>query len=74
VIMERRFFHFYKSVIAVKMCCDKKEQIKTISIREAQPEELEDAWGWYDLKRNKLVFIYPRLILLEMCFPYGMDI
>lgn len=33
-----------------------------------------DYWGWFDNKKQDIDLVFPKRFLLNMCFPYGMDI
>jgi hypothetical protein len=30
-----------------------------------------DYWGWFDFEENQFTMIYPQLVILHMCFAYG---
>lgn len=32
-----------------------------------------DYWGWFDFEDNEFTMIYPQLVLLHICFAYGLD-
>lgn len=63
---------YYKNIFssekAVSMCS--KEKIRKINVREAKDGEDTVYVGWLDSEGN-IDFIFPNLILLEVCFPYG---
>ncbi len=53
---------------SVKMCSSDK--IYKIEVREATSNEETPYFGWLDLEGN-IPFIFPNIILLEVCFTYG---
>lgn len=63
---------YYKNIFpserTVLMCSTKK--IYKIDVREAKDGEETPYVGWLDPEGN-INFIFPNLILLEVCFPYG---
>jgi len=55
---------------SVRMCTNTSEKIFKIDVREAKNDEQTPYVGWLDSEDN-ISFIFPNLVLLEVCFPYG---
>jgi len=55
---------------SVRMCISSPEKIYKIDVKEATKDEETSYVGWLDSEGN-ISFIFPNLVLLEVCFPYG---
>ncbi len=66
------YSNIFSSDKAVKMCMYNlsAESIYKINVSEASPDEETPYVGWLEPDGN-INFIFPNLVLLEVCFPYG---
>lgn len=67
--------NFYGSVRQVTMCLtgpDDKTPIYSVDVTE------DDAngtmWAWWDAQRSSFSMVYKTRQVLEICFPYGIDV
>ena len=65
------YFDIYPSKLQVGMCGD--EEIHEVNVREVKDGEKPTHWCWQDTGREDFSMIFPRMILLEVCFPYGVE-
>ncbi len=75
--------HFGIHQKSASLCGYKPEDIvelnMAISNNQIKPDPndvnmVPDYWGWFDNEDKKFTLIYPKLFLLNMCFPYGIEI
>jgi len=58
-----------------KMCGGKGDILAELELAETTEDPAEDDyWGWLDTDGNHYSMIYPREILLDVCFPYGKQV
>lgn len=61
---------------------DKPEDIVNLKFKISNNQEINsdtdvkdnDYWGFYDFSKEEFILIYPQYFILNMCFPYGMEI
>lgn len=62
------FTNIFKSEMQVRMCTS--DTIYKIDVREAKENEDTPYYGWLE-PNGDISLIFPSMILLEVCFPYG---
>lgn len=70
------FDHFGVHPKTASMYGHKVEDIVELEMEIADDQERVDHegvdyWGFWDFEYNRWSLIYPKLFLLDMCFPYG---
>lgn len=63
-----KYRHFFKSKIAVGMCCDNKANIVEVIIQEV-PSGKGTHWAFKVNKDNSYRFIYESKLQVNMCSP-----
>ncbi len=67
--------HFYLTKFLVSCCGASEDKVHKVELREAEEDEKDAYWGWEDFEdNNEWMFIFPSRILLDMCFPSGVDL
>jgi hypothetical protein len=70
----RGFAHIYgekeSDIVDVEFCISQNQDIPAFDNKNLNP----DYWGWFDFKSQSFELIYPKYILLDMCFPCGIKI
>lgn len=66
------YYHFYPSARVVQLGgCSKG---KIVRVRLVPDSEHGNYWCWHDFEDNEYRHVYPSLILLKMCFTYGIEV
>ena len=68
------YMHFYPSVIQVKMCGVKQEDIIEVIVREVQESEIPTYWGWWSNEEQRFSMIYSHLLGVKLCSPSGFKV
>ena len=66
------FADIFSSELQVRMCISPLDKIYKIDVREAKEYEDTPYYGWLESSEN-ISMIFPSLILLSVCFPYGIE-
>ena len=69
---ENRFYGFYPHLFAVRCHADNEPVLKVLVTEEQETKE--SYWAWWDFAEKNFSFVYPRKMLLEMCFTYGPEV
>ena len=66
------FVNIHPSEMQVRMCISPSDNVFKIDVREAGEHEDTPYYGWLEPSGN-ITMIFPSLILLSVCFPYGIE-
>lgn len=66
------FVHIFPSELQVRMCIPESGAVYKIDVREAGRHEDTPYYGWLEPDGN-ISMVFPSLILLSVCFPYGIE-
>lgn len=61
---------FFESAMQVRMCGTPPDKIVKVQISEGNTENVNQ-WGYKDLRRNDIFFIYPSAQMVRMCSADG---
>lgn len=62
--------HIFDSQVAVRMCGDGSEEVKAVKVSL----DLDGPfYGWLPTDRDFPSLVYEQMVLLDICFPYGVD-
>jgi hypothetical protein len=76
------FKHFGIHEITSDLYGYKPSEIITIKLKVSENQTKPDVndgsmdadyWGWFDYERKDFTLIYPKMFLLNMCFPSGIN-
>jgi len=75
------YFDFYPSAMAVGMCGHNEDEIYHVRVTEVMeadidkkkntPRDADHFFAWWDADDKKFTHVYPSIVQVEMCFPYG---
>jgi len=71
---EGNFYYndIYPSKLQVRMCISGDIDIYIVSVVEANIDDNTPYWGWID-NTGMISMIFRDFVLLQVCFPYGID-
>ena len=67
-----RLRHFHPSQLAVRFCTGPQD-VYTILQVKIVPDDQGEFWCWHDWRDNRYCMVFHDLLLLKVCFPYGLD-
>lgn len=66
------YMDIFSHIKTVQMCVGKNEKIYEIDVSETKEIDENSYYGWiYSDNDGKILFIYPVLSLVDICFTYG---
>ena len=66
-----RYLDLYTNKVATSMCCNPDDKIIEVDVTV---DETGEYLGWLKTGEEVPHFIYPKRVLIDICFPYGVDV
>jgi hypothetical protein len=68
------YANFFPHPGLVKMCRGPNDARPILEAEVSEGTDTPDTyWGWWEKDKGEFLFVYTRKLLVEICFPYGVE-